>query len=125
MKQNNISTKLNKLLDLMQHTKKDQASSNELTIKMENYKLVKHFTNKYQNNRRLTRGDMITCNEIWKKYNNPNVDLKDDIWKDIDEFLKNGVKISAIKLYRNKSNCILKAAKNAIDKRYITLKENV
>jgi hypothetical protein len=68
-KQNNISTKLNKLLDLIQRTKKDQANSDELTVKMENYKLVKYFMDRHKNSRRLTKGDMIACNGIWTKYN--------------------------------------------------------
>ena len=78
MKQNNISTKpiidyeqrINNLLDLIQHTKKDQNNSDELNMKMDNYKFVKYIMNKYQNNRRITRDDMIACNKIWKKYNN-------------------------------------------------------
>ena len=78
MKQNNISSKpiidyeqrINNLLDLIQHTKKDQNNPDELNMKMDNYKFVKYLMNKYQNNRRITRYDMIACNKIWKKYNN-------------------------------------------------------
>ena len=76
MKQNNISTKpiidyeqrINILLDRIQHTKKDQNNSDELNMKMDNYKFVKYIMNKYQNNRRITKYDMIACNKIWRKY---------------------------------------------------------
>jgi hypothetical protein len=61
--------RLEKLLALIQHTKKDQNNSDELNMKMDNYKRVKYVMNKYQNNRRITRYDMIACNKIWKKYN--------------------------------------------------------
>jgi|1_EtaG_2_1085319.scaffolds.fasta_scaffold27737_2 hypothetical protein len=64
--------RLNKLLDLIQHTKKDQNNSDELNMKMDNYKFVKYLMNKYQNNQRISRYDMIACNKIWKKYNNSN-----------------------------------------------------
>ncbi len=64
--------RLNKLLDLIQHTKKDQNNSDELNMKMDNYKFVKYLMDKYQNNRRISRYDMIACNKIWKKYNNSN-----------------------------------------------------
>ena len=115
--------RLEKLLDRIQHTKKDQDSSDELTMKMDNYKFVKQLMHKYQNNRRITRDDMIACNKIWKKYKNSNIDLSNINWVNIDEFLKNGNKIGAIKLYRNRYKCGLRAAKNAIDRRYDDLEE--
>jgi len=64
--------RINKLLDLIQHTKKDQNNSDELNIKIDNYKFAKYLMNKYQNNRRISRYDMIACNKIWKKYNDSN-----------------------------------------------------
>ena len=115
--------RLEKLLDRIQHTKKDQDSSDELTMKMDNYKFAKQLMNKYQNNRRITRDDMIACNEIWKKYENSNIDLSNINWVNIDEFINNGNKIGAIKLYRNRYKCSLREAKNAVDRRHDDLRE--
>ena len=64
--------RLSKLLERIQHTKKDQDSPDELNMKMDNYKFVKYLINKYQNNQRISRYDMIACNKIWAKYNNSN-----------------------------------------------------
>ena len=52
-------------------------------------------------------------------------DAMKELWKEIDEYLKNGQKITPMKLYMEKFNCDLKTAKNAIDERSDELWNNL
>ena len=62
--------------------------------------------------------DMNVMNRIWKTYNKYKKEGKVyDEWDDIDELLREGKKINAIKLYRERNGTDLKESKNAIDDR--------
>ena len=64
--------------------------------------------------------DMTVMNRIWKTYNKYKKEGKVyDEWDDIDELLREGKKINAIKLYRERNDTGLKESKDAIDKRYM------
>ena len=41
------------------------------------------------------------------------------VWEQIDEYLKNGVRVTPMKIYMDNYHCDLKTAKAVIDKRYI------
>ena len=71
----------------------------------------------------IRKMDLIYANQIWKKYATSNIDLNNVNWVNIDEFIKNSNKIGAIKLYRNRYKCSLRAAKNAVDQRHDDLRE--
>ena len=63
--------------------------------------------------------DMNVMNRIWKTYNKYKKEGKVyDEWDDIDELLREGKKINAIKLYRERNDTGLKESKDAIDDRY-------
>ena len=63
--------------------------------------------------------DMTVMNRIWKTYNKYKKEGKVyNVWDDIDEFLRQGQKINAIKRYREVFDTGLKESKDAIDKRY-------
>ena len=63
--------------------------------------------------------DMNVMNRIWKTYNKYKKEGKVyDEWDDIDELLREGKKINAIKLYRKINNTDLRESKDAIDDRY-------
>ena len=62
--------------------------------------------------------DMNVMNRIWKTYNKYKKEGKVyDEWDDIDELLREGKKINAIKLYRERNDTGLKESKDAIDDR--------
>ena len=61
---------------------------------------------------------MNSLNRVWRTYNKYKKDgLIISEWDGIDECIKRGEKISAIKEYRRKHNCGLKEAKDAVDSR--------
>ena len=63
--------------------------------------------------------DMNVMNRILKTYNKYKKEGKVyDEWDDIDELLREGKKINAIKLYRERNDTGLKESKDAIDDRY-------
>ena len=63
--------------------------------------------------------DMNVMNRIWKTYNKYKKEGKVyDEWDDIDELLREGKKINAIKLYRERNGTQLRESKDAIDDRY-------
>ena len=62
--------------------------------------------------------DMNVMNRIWKTYNKYKKEGKVyDEWDDIDELLREGKKINAIKLYRERNDTGLRESKDAIDDR--------
>ena len=64
--------------------------------------------------------DMTVMNRIWKTYNKYKKEGKVyNVWDDIDEFLRQGQKINAIKLYRETFGTGLKESKDAIENRYM------
>ena len=64
--------------------------------------------------------DMTVMNRIWKTYNKYKKEGKVfNVWDEIDEFLRQGQKINAIKRYREIFDTSLKESKDAIDKRYM------
>ena len=63
--------------------------------------------------------DMTVMNRIWKTYNKYKKEGKVyNVWDEIDEFLRQGQKINAIKRYREIFDTSLKESKDAIEKRY-------
>ena len=66
--------------------------------------------------------DMNVMNRIWKTYNKYKKEGKVyDEWDDIDELLREGKKINAIKRYREVFDTGLKESKDAIENRYLKL----
>ena len=70
---------------------------------------------------------MKNANRLWKKYEYAFLSDKDDKWSMIDEFIKNGEKITAIKLFRNSPAFLgqprgLREAKETIDARELKIK---
>ena len=64
--------------------------------------------------------DMTVMNRIWKTYNKYKKEGKVyNVWDEIDEFLRQGQKINAIKLYRETFGAGLKESKDAIENRYM------
>jgi hypothetical protein len=68
----------------------------------------------------LKKSDYIKANNLWKKYSDK--DLMIDEWEYIDQCLREGKKIAAIKEYRSMKDCGLKDAKNVIEARELKLK---
>ena len=66
--ENNLESKLNRLLDTIRGTKKGQSNPDELFIKEKNYSLVKNLLDDFQNGHELTRRDMVYCNKVWSRY---------------------------------------------------------
>ena len=65
----------------------------------------------------LDKLDLKKANHLWKLYsNNPPTDVD---WELIDDYLKVGKKINAIKIYRNTTNSRLREAKDVIEMREI------
>ena len=63
--------------------------------------------------------DMTVMNRIWKTYNKYKKEGKVyNVWDEIDELIREGKKINAIKRYRELFDTSLKESKDAIDKRY-------
>jgi hypothetical protein len=70
----------------------------------------------------LDKLDLKKANHLWKRYsNNPPTDVD---WDLIDDYLKVGKKINAIKIYKGTTNLRLREAKDAIDTREIELRIN-
>ena len=64
--------------------------------------------------------DMTVMNRIWKTYNKYKKEGKVyNVWDEIDEFLRQGQKINAIKRYREIFDTSLKESKDAIENRYM------
>jgi hypothetical protein len=60
----------------------------------------------------------------WKKDINMKQSNKES-WKEIDALLKNGVRVTPMRIYMDKHNCDLKTAKAVIDERYIKVNKGV
>ena len=64
--------------------------------------------------------DMTVMNRIWKTYNKYKKEGKVyNVWHEIDELLREGKKINAIKRYREVFGTGLKESKDAIENRYM------
>ena len=64
--------------------------------------------------------DMTVMNRIWKTYNKYKKEGKVyNVWDEIDEFLRQGQKINAIKRYREVFDTGLIESKDAIENRYM------
>ena len=63
-----ITKKLEKIVDLLRHSQKGQETAEDLTIKQKNFKLVTDLQNNYSDGKGLSKGDMMFCNNIWKRY---------------------------------------------------------
>jgi len=78
-------------------------------------RMVRYSTGDYEE---IDSHDMTVMNRIWKTYNKYKKEGKVyNEWDDIDEELKNGRKINAIKLYRTINNTGLRESKDVIDDR--------
>ena len=66
--ENNLESKLNRLLDTIRGTEKEQSNPDELFIKEKNYNLVKNLLDDFRNGQELTRRDMVYCNKVWRRY---------------------------------------------------------
>ena len=70
--------------------------------------------------KKIDSHDMTVMNRIWKTYNKYKKEGKVyNVWDEIDEFLRQGQKINAIKLYRETFGAGLKESKDAIENRYM------
>ena len=77
--------------------------------------MISFATNNYDE---IDSRDMNNLNRIWRTYNKYKKDgVLFNEWDSIDDFLKRGEKISAIKEYRTKHDCGLREAKDVVDKR--------
>ena len=66
--------------------------------------------------------DMTVMNRIWKTYNKYKKEGKVyNVWDEIDQMLREGKKINAIKRYRELFDTGLKESKDAIENRYMKL----
>ena len=63
-----ITKKLEKIVDLLRHTQKGQDTTEDLTIKQKNFKLVTDLQNNYRDGKGLSKGDMLFCNKVWNRY---------------------------------------------------------
>ena len=80
-------------------------------------RMVRYSTGDYEE---IDEHDMMIMNRIWKTYNKYKKEGKVyNVWDDIDEFLREGKKINAIKLYRERFGTGLKESKEAVDNRYM------
>ena len=80
-------------------------------------RMVRYSTGDYEE---IDSHDMTIMNRIWKTYNKYKKEGKVyNVWDDIDEFLREGKKINAIKLYRERFGTGLKESKEAVDNRYM------
>ena len=81
------------------------------------HRMVNYSTGDYEE---IDEHDMMIMNRIWKTYNKYKKEGKVyNVWDDIDEFLRQGQKINAIKLYRETFGTGLKESKEAIENRYM------
>jgi hypothetical protein len=70
----------------------------------------------------LDKLDLKKANHLWKRYSsNPPTGID---WDLIDDYLRVGKKISAIKIYKHTTNSTLREAKDVIDNRSIELRIN-
>ena len=72
----------------------------------------------------LSRKDLIMANTLWKRYSDVGM-TKDTMWDYIDYCCMRQRKIQAIKTYRQFTNCGLREAKDTIDERLRTIKQNL
>ena len=80
-------------------------------------RMVRYSTGEYEE---IDEHDMMIMNRIWKTYNKYKKEGKVyNVWDDIDELLREGKKINAIKLYRERFGTGLKESKEAVDNRYM------
>ena len=80
-------------------------------------RMVRYSTGDYEE---IDSHDMTVMNRIWKTYNKYKKEGKVyNVWDDIDELLREGKKINAIKLYRERFGTGLKESKEAVDNRYM------
>ena len=79
--------------------------------------MVRYSTSDYDE---IDEHDMMVMNRVWKIYNKYKKEGKVyNEWDDIDELLREGKKINAIKLYRERNGTSLKESKDAVDNRYM------
>ena len=82
-------------------------------------RMVNYSTGDYEE---IDEHDMTVMNRVWKTYNKYKKEGKVyNVWDDIDEFLREGKKINAIKRYREVFDTGLKESKDAIDSRCVRL----
>ena len=80
-------------------------------------RMVRYSTGDYEE---IDSHDMTVMNRIWKTYNKYKKEGKVyNVWDDIDKLLREGKKINAIKLYRERFGTGLKESKEAVDNRYM------
>ena len=80
-------------------------------------RMVNYSTGDYEE---IDDHDMTVMNRVWKIYNKYKKEGKVyNEWDDIDELLREGKKINAIKLYRDRFGTGLKESKDAVDNRYM------
>ena len=80
-------------------------------------RMVRYSTSDYDE---IDEHDMMVMNRVWKIYNKYKKEGKVyNEWDDIDELLREGKKINAIKLYRDRFGTGLKESKEAVDNRYM------
>ena len=78
-------------------------------------RMVRYSTGDYEE---IDDHDMMVMNRVWKIYNKYKKEGKVyNEWDDIDELLREGKKINAIKLYRERNGTGLRESKDAIDDR--------
>jgi len=68
LNRDNIKNKLEGLVDVLRHSRKYQETAEDLTIKQKNFKLVTDLQNDYRDGKDLSKGDMMFCNNVWKRY---------------------------------------------------------
>ena len=79
--------------------------------------MVRYSTSNYDE---IDEHDMMVMNRVWKIYNKYKKEGKVyNEWDDIDELLREGKKINAIKLFRERNGTSLKESKDAVDNRYM------
>ena len=82
-------------------------------------RMVNYSTGDYEE---IDEHDMMIMNRIWKTYNKYKKEGKVfNVWDEIDELLREGKKINAIKRYREVFGTDLKESKDAIENRYMKL----
>ena len=80
-------------------------------------RMVNYSTGDYEE---IDEHDMTVMNRVWKTYNKYKKGGKVyNVWDEIDELLRQGKKINAIKRYREVFDTGLKESKEAIDNRYM------
>ena len=78
-------------------------------------RMVNYSTGDYEE---IDEHDMTVMNRVWKTYNKYKKEGKVyNVWDEIDELLRQGKKINAIKRYREVFDTGLKESKDAVDSR--------